>query len=68
MDVYTKTTVACSCKKNSLFFKIFSLLICVGNYAKTARSAAISRSRAKGQARCHANSPCCALLPQRQAK
>src|SRR3954463_9919187 len=30
--------------KYSLFFKIFSLLICVGNYAKTACSAAVSCS------------------------
>jgi hypothetical protein len=35
--------------KYSLFFKIFSLLICVGNYAKTACSAAVSRSEIGSQ-------------------
>jgi hypothetical protein len=48
MDAYTVSTFprinSLFLLKNSLFFKIFSLLICVGNYAKTACSAAVSRS------------------------
>jgi hypothetical protein len=44
MDAYFPRINSLFLLKNSLFFKIFSLLICVGNYAKTACSAAVSRS------------------------